>query len=296
MKINYQAFIIVFLLFTFISPIVKGQEGVTILTQILDRYPKWSADGSSIYFYSNRLGNNDLFRIDVRNASLELILEGEKDDVLPISSPDNKHILFVRNEGNEDIWLMNLSTKNIQKLTNHEAQDTDPSWSPDGKTIYFISNRSGNYDVWSMNIEGKDLKQITTSEEREAMPSLSPDGKTLLFQRTVSRRDAEIFTKNIETGKDENLSNWSEGWDGWPTWHPNGNKILFSSNRGGSSQLWQVDIHSKDIEQVTNLPGLRVRRSQWSPDGSMLVTNADPNGVNSSLIVVLQKQALLLEN
>jgi TolB protein len=60
-----------------------------------------------------------------------------------------------------------------------------------------------------------------------------------------------------------------EGWD--PTWSPDGNQVLFASDRDGSIQLYSVTLRDGALHRITNLPAIR-GRSDWSPDGQFIVT------------------------
>jgi len=71
----------------------------------------WSPDGSTVYFASTRLGQNDLFRKSANGASAETLLLRDSASKFPDSvSPDGKLLLFRRQEENKryQIWMLPL--------------------------------------------------------------------------------------------------------------------------------------------------------------------------------------------
>lgn len=75
--------------------------------------PRWSPDGKSIVFASNRS--------------------------------------IVNGRNNYDIWVMDIDGNNLTQLTTNSSCDDRPVFSPDGKTIYFRSNRGLVWDIWAMD-------------------------------------------------------------------------------------------------------------------------------------------------
>jgi len=275
-----------------------AQSGFTVISQFEDRYPRWSQDGNTLWFYSNRMGGADLFRIQADGTEMERITTDAGREVVPVPSPDGQWVVYTRqglDDEDENLFLINLQTGEHQKLTDDPANDTDPNWSPDGEKVVFVSNRSGNYDVWEIGRDGTGLRQLTDSPQREGLPMYAPNGHFLVFQRTMARRDADIFVKDMQSGEETNVSAWDSGWDGWPSVRHDG-EILFTSNRDGSSQLWAVQPDGSGLRQVTQFPGTNVRRAHWSPDGSRIVTNIERPQDPSVLIVVLERSVLLPEN
>src|SRR5207247_15387 len=58
--------------------------------------------------------------------------------------------------------------------------------------------------------------------------------------------------------------------DTWPTWSPDGGKIIFSSNRAGDIDLWIMNADGTNPVRLLNFSGPDVK-SKWSPDGSAIV-------------------------
>jgi len=78
--------------------------------------------------------------------------------------------------------------------------------------------------------------------------------------------------------------------DRYPNWGP-GDKIAFSSNRGGNEDIWVLDVNAAlsqgDDSSAVNLTGAakRDRYPVWSPDGRQLTFNTNRDG-NSEVYVM----------
>ena len=123
----------------------------------------WSPDGSQLAFYSNRMGNMDLFTMHNNGSNIYQITTNRHGDLQPSWSPDGKTILFHSSrDGNAEIYEVNLDTLKETRLTFHPADDYSPSWASDQKNIAFHSNRNGNYDIIGMNADGTGQVRITS--------------------------------------------------------------------------------------------------------------------------------------
>ena len=60
------------------------------------------------------------------------------------------------------------------------------------------------------------------------------------------------------------------GLDTDPAWSPDGSAIAFTSNRGGSSDIWVVSAAGGVATQVTSDPTYTSYSACWSPDGSQI--------------------------
>jgi Tol biopolymer transport system component len=114
-----------------------------------DRDPSWSPDGTTIAFYSDRSGNNDIWVIPVEGGTPTQITTYSGYDALPSWSPDGASIAFTSfRDGNRDIWTIPAVGGTPTRITTDPANDARPSWSPDCTAIAFDSYRTGNDDIW----------------------------------------------------------------------------------------------------------------------------------------------------
>ena len=140
-----------------------------------------------------------------------------------------------------------------------------------------------------MNADGSDVKQISTLKTVSTYPSFSPDGKRICFRcvtndpgfqwdLTPAQRNSEVFVMNVDGTNPVNLSK-NAAFDGWPIWSPDGNKILFSSNRAGPANIGQLYVINPDgsgLQQITDGPGSFVQPS-WSRDGKKILAHQQPS-------------------
>jgi dipeptidyl aminopeptidase/acylaminoacyl peptidase len=109
---------------------------------------------------------------------------------------------------------------------------------------------------------------------RISEPALSPDGKTVAF--TVERPDLasnkrpkQIYVAPIDSGVPVEITRDGTS-NSRPRWTPDSKRIVFVSDRTGSSQVWGMNADGSDPRQVTNLAtgagGVSV-----SPDGKHVI-------------------------
>jgi Tol biopolymer transport system component len=210
--------------------------------------------------------------------------------------PDNKHIVYasthladencpevpLRKNGKYvwpvydsfDIFVADLEGNITTQLTNEPGYDAEATVSPKGDKIVFTSTRSGDLELYTMNLDGSDVKQITDELGYDGGAFFSPDGTKLIFRSSRPKTDEEIkeykdllaqglvqptemelYICNADGSDLRQLTNLGNAnWS--PFFHPNGQKILFSSNfeaeRGFPFNLYLIDLDGKNLERVTH--------------------------------------------
>jgi len=251
--------------------------------------------GAKIAFVSERDGNSEIYGIDPDGSNLTRLTndQGWVDDV--VWSPDGSRIAFVRHHGGNrnQICVMDADGSNQRCLTDPAVISGIPSWSPDGKKIAFISIRDGHEDIYAMDADGRNDTNLTNSPSWDTFPRWSPDGSKIAF---VSSRHAssklppegswgygivlhtELYLMGADGSNVTRLTNIPrvEGRPNrtpvvrYPRWSPNGQRILFLSNRNGRSNLHLIDADGSNLTQVTDRydpPGVPA----WSRDGTKIV-------------------------
>jgi Tol biopolymer transport system component/DNA-binding winged helix-turn-helix (wHTH) protein len=229
----------------------------------------FSSDGTWITF--SRDDANGVPQIWVQNLNggqHNQITFGEVSASRPRWSPKNDAIVFIRGGLSASIWSVPPVGGRIDpKLLIEGARN--PNWSSDGSQLVFEKND----EIWTANADGTNQQKVDgvpwvelVIAERE--PSFSPDGSQIAFFQSGDGPMGDIWVIPSKGGKAERLT-FDNHFGGGPVWTPDGNYIVFSSQRGGSKTLWKIRPGGVP-ESVLNSPG-EDTNPEISPDGRSLI-------------------------
>jgi dipeptidyl aminopeptidase/acylaminoacyl peptidase len=110
--------------------------------------------------------------------------------------------------------------------------------------------------------------------------SVSPDGRSVAY--AVSTPDVPANTSHSaiwiasldDATKPPRRITAGEKKDSDPRFSPDGRRLAFVSDRGGSSQIWVLDLAGGDPVQATSFP-TEVNAFTWTPDGRAFVISSD---------------------
>jgi Tol biopolymer transport system component len=164
--------------------------------------------------------------------------------------------------------------RNIRQLT-FGGENAEAYFSTDGRKLIFQSTREG-YDcdqIFDMSVQGDDLRLISTGKGRCTCSFYSPDGKKIIFASTHLGGDEcppppdysqgyvwglyksyDIFIANPDGSGLKPLTD-TYGYDAECVFSPDGKRILFTSDRDGDLELYEMDVEGKHVKRLTNSPG-----------------------------------------
>ncbi|NKB87667.1 MAG: amidohydrolase family protein [Acidobacteria bacterium] len=126
--------------------------------------------------------------------------------------------------------------------------------------------------------DGKDLPlnpdatvSFSTTEGSWMSVDVSPDGSTVVFDLL-----GDLYTVPLDGGAATRITD-GLAWDAMPAYSPDGEEILFVSDRSGSENLWTVSPGEEDederFRQVTKGGNNNFASPTWTPDGEYVVAS-----------------------
>ncbi len=198
-----------------------------------------------------------------------------------------------------DIWTANTDGTDQQLLIGGEGYDAEATLSPDGKYVIFTSTRSGDLELYRYEIATGETLQLTDELGYDGGAFFSPDSKKIVWRASRPEGEAadvyrsllsdgfvepaalNIFIADIDGSNVQQITdlpgaNWA------PFYHPNGSKILFTSNHHSMNEggrlfdIFMINTDGTGLEQVTH-SGTFDAFPMFSPDGSTLVFASNRN-------------------
>ena len=192
--------------------------------------------------------------------------------------------------GELDIYTMNADGTDLQRLTDSPGRDFEPDWSPDGKTIVFSSDRDDpeNAQLYVMNRDGSAPHALMPFIAADFIaPRWSPDGEWVLFhsnQAVDGEPRFEIYKVRKDGTDLTNVSN-TPGNNFRGDWSPDGQRIVFVSERDGNRELYVMNADGSNQVRLTDSQA-DDNRPRWSPDGSTILFEGNRDGDNTALYLM----------
>jgi dipeptidyl aminopeptidase/acylaminoacyl peptidase len=220
----------------------------------------WDRTGDWIAYQSTRRngGSNDVWMMDVNNSeTAAMVLESPDGTYWGASdfSPNNRKLLIINYVGNADsrIHLLDIETGDLRLLAGNPDKPSS--------NFPFAFDRDGT-GFWYITDVNGDFQQL-------AWQSLEEGSKPVIVTGDIPW--------NVEGGS---ISN-------------DRNRGVFSVNVDGMSQIYLLDMQSREFARIESIPTGRVSGMEFSPDDSKLGMTLNTSKTPSdSFVLDLGKGAL----
>lgn len=241
---------------------------------------------------------DDIVLYDIQTQTLTPLVSSPSNDSHATWSPDASQIaLQTDRDQNWEIYTVDVETGTERNLTANPASDMYPNWTPEGAVVHF-STRSGQSALWTTDPVTNAAMGITDTDDcvPDYHPSWSPTDEFLAY-RADCDGSGDIWQLNLETGERENLTTGFMSTDRYPAVSPDGQRILFVSNRDGNEDIYVMDADGDNVANLTN-NAARDKQASWSPDGLYIVFISDRNGSDAVWVMDADgdRPTLLLES
>jgi TolB protein len=225
----------------------------------LVKLPAWAPGTSRIYYTSYRLGNPDIFSVDLAAGQRKVIARHSGTNAGIAVSPSGLLAMILSKGGSPDLYISDSEGGMLKQLTKTRALEGSPCWSPDGRKICVFSRKSGALRLWTIPASGGPMNMISTAGAASVTePDWSPDGKKIAF--TSQRRSGfDIWVKDLDTGETTLLT---EGED--PYWAPNSRNLIFTRRQqNGRRILSLLDVPTKQVKDIAKVSESR-SQATWA--------------------------------
>ena len=213
----------------------KGGEARKITDTAWDSaFPRWSPDGRTIAFISNRDGDRDNVFITDASGGKATQLTNVDDIVGEIAwRPDGRSVAFSAGVGLHDfVGLVDLDGR-IEKIVSFPDSESSIGgevgrarpWSPNGGELAFVSNVHDHLDIGVLDLESRAVRWAVDNRWDKTMPVWSPDGKRIAF---LENRDGNVQLRSVNrSGKGSQAISPRTGSAHRPLWSPRGDALFF---------------------------------------------------------------------
>jgi serine/threonine protein kinase len=228
--------------------------------------PEWSRDGSKIlYTASGQNGSNlQIWMMEVATGETTQLTDLDGDNFNPTWSPDGKKIAFVNFGRFTDvnmIYLMDADGGNRERIS-LDFQETDPKWTSDMEWLLYVIQASGHeYLFWRNKAENYatpvpfDPVSMFGRMGEVDDPALTADDSYLAYTRTDGGIK-QIWSVEFSTrGARTLLLTQNHKTESQPSWSPDGNWIVFTSERDGNSEIYLMTSVGLLQTNLSNSPG-----------------------------------------
>jgi len=255
-------------------PIAGGTAKALTSGPAWDCHPRFSPDGKTIAFTSDRSGIENVWTMDADGKNPRSV-SAEKDAYVRSAAwtPDGNYLIARKEDGKRagippvELWIYHREGGGGIKLTSSDdvSNAGGAVVSRDGRSIYFSARQrkfsytpnltDGLWQIWRYDRELAESFPVAEGFGGAVRPALSPDGKTLTY---VSRRDDDtvLVARDLAAGSERILARGvtrdeEEGFaqmDLWPNYAftPDGKSLVFSN--GG--KIVRLDVASGATHEI----------------------------------------------
>jgi dipeptidyl aminopeptidase/acylaminoacyl peptidase len=243
--------------------------------------PRWSPDGTHMAFLAER-GDDEhgqIYLLSNAGGEARRLTEHETGVGSIAWTPDGQSILFIASDPEADeeydvivfdedyeqrhLWRASVADGTTERITEGDYSVRGYRLSRDGRHIAHhraptpLLDDIDEVEVWLMRADGSDAVRLTSNGAVEGGAELSPDGRWVLFVSDANDEfelyhNDNIFLVPAGGGSHRLLLPDMPYEVQQARWNRDGTAIYFLANTGVRSELFEVDVTSEALTQLTS--------------------------------------------
>lgn len=178
------------------------------------------------------------------------------------------------------VWSIKVADAdgaNAQTIVRSSSLLMSPAFSPNGKRIAYVAFEQHQSKIYVQNIATGARRIVSSRKGVNAAPAFSPGGNRLALVLSTNPGNTDIYVLNLKNHDLTQVTD-SPAIDTEPAWMPNGKALVFTSDRGGSPQIYEKTLGSGAPPQRLTFNGSYNARPRVSPNGKWLAMVHRQNG------------------
>ena len=183
-----------------IKQLDRGPASLLTFTDGLNRRPRWTPDGLSVTFITDREDNRDLYVKRVDGAgSAEVVRDLAVNVDEGFWSPDGHWLIYRTGSigGEPDIfaWRSGSDSVTVPVAAAPGVGEVAPTLSPDGQWLAYVSNETGRSEVWVRSFPDAETYRRLISSEGGGEPVWAHSGQELFY-----KSQGNLMVVRVQTG------------------------------------------------------------------------------------------------
>jgi dipeptidyl aminopeptidase/acylaminoacyl peptidase len=243
-----------------------------------DTTPRWSPDGRTLAFLSDRLddGKAQIYLLD-RDGGEARKLTDMPESLSDIAwSPDGRQLAFLMSDPESEaerqrkkeqgdaieveknhrwrrVWAVDVASGATRQVTG-DAQVWEFDWAPDGGFALIVGPEPYEWAWYVSRLArvgpagGMPETIYSVAEKQFGCPRLSPDGSQLAFLACIwsdrGSNEGDVFIIPAKGGEPRNLTAGYGGSVGWICWSPDGAALDYLAYEDGEAAVGRLDLAS----------------------------------------------------
>ncbi|MCH1626856.1 S9 family peptidase [Ferdinandcohnia quinoae] len=235
---------------------LDGEINQWTFGNVKDSSPRWSPDGETIAFVSNRSEKPQIFLMSIYGGEPRQLTHCKNGARNPIWSPEGNQILFTTSLGpDEEITDKEEKKKEDKKLEPMVVEGIRYKSDAAG----FLDNK--HQQLGLVNVKTGDVEQLTSGNHDYTAGTWSPDGKCITIIGDFSEDSdynliSDVFIFSLVSKTFQKITT-SDGIFANPTWSPDGKYIALIGHKkefmGATlSKIWLYHLQSNELLCLTD--------------------------------------------
>lgn len=248
--------------------------------------PAWSPNGNAI-----AIGDNDGTQ-PIDSIYLVSILDGRKrrftwppassaGDYFPTFSPSGRSLAFIRTAASQsqraEILIQPLNRGTPRHVILELGMITGLTWLSENKLV-FSSDRSGAQQLWSLLLRNRRPILLSGTPQDSIEPNALAAEHALVYTQQFWDSDVWRYSLKRQDGGPPKKLIASSGTNDSAQYSPDGQHIIFLSDRSGHPEIWMSQTDGSNAVQITHRNGPPTGSPRWSPDGKQIAYDGLENG------------------